>query len=797
MITENGISGTPPELELLNFNALRERGLKYIQELSGDVWTDFNLHDPGLTLLEILCYAITDSGYKTERIKEAFLSDAAIAESYIEKYLFSPKEMLPSLPVTLNDIENHIEQMHQNVIAAWVAPFPIMHMEETIRGGYEVSVFLADQPGFDNLNSDVVEIRNEEKKTRIQFMLFDDENRRFPWNTIDKIRGCELADSGDDAFFQFEKFNGQLRLRLDAKSKERTTYETFQVKARIAVTGIDAPLPRNTSIAQYKEFLLTIVATDDFLRALHQSLQKEQYKDSVLEQIRKSLLPVRSLCEDFIRFKVVNVQEIKMNVQLLLKEQAPSNEIVTQRLFERMDDFMLSLVRSHRKSANKEERKVLYASHIIEELGMIEGVKAVQIENLNLFVDGIPTISLQEEGSFDCLNLQSFARYAPKVSREKSEITLIRHGVHHTFRLSQVSASFTPKSLGNFFPESKKEETSVHKELGEAFFESIRKYVSIQDEFPQNYRLKSGQVLEHAPQHIKDQQKRFKSYLLFFDRLLLEYTERLFQFSSQLGVKQDESRDTKSIDSLVQEELPDVRALHLISNRENTPVDLPSDQLSQYLLQKNQVLDHLLARFGIAYEHLESKSGTTSSRHVIAKMRLLRAIPIVTKERGLGLPLTNQITKDVWKDTMLSGLQKRLYRLLGVNEVVLQHKKLSATTGKMGQGFYVIEHFLLTHREENHVYEKKLNHASHLLIDYLKELNSDRQDAFNYSFEITLLIPNWYREWSINKKGYEEIIRKEVPAHILPHIHWVNRKSLQGFEILYEDWLKALYQTYN
>ena len=43
----------------------RARASSTSSELSGRVWTDHNLHDPGITTLEILCYALTDLAYRT------------------------------------------------------------------------------------------------------------------------------------------------------------------------------------------------------------------------------------------------------------------------------------------------------------------------------------------------------------------------------------------------------------------------------------------------------------------------------------------------------------------------------------------------------------------------------------------------------------------------------------------------------------------------------------------------------------------------------------------------------------
>ena len=50
--------------EYLEFFNLRDLGLKHVQKLGSDLWTDYNLHDPGVTILEVLCYAITDLGYR-------------------------------------------------------------------------------------------------------------------------------------------------------------------------------------------------------------------------------------------------------------------------------------------------------------------------------------------------------------------------------------------------------------------------------------------------------------------------------------------------------------------------------------------------------------------------------------------------------------------------------------------------------------------------------------------------------------------------------------------------------------
>ena len=53
---------TPP----LDFQSLRLRGLDWLQRYAGERWTDYNVHDPGVTLLEALVYGLTDLAYRVD-----------------------------------------------------------------------------------------------------------------------------------------------------------------------------------------------------------------------------------------------------------------------------------------------------------------------------------------------------------------------------------------------------------------------------------------------------------------------------------------------------------------------------------------------------------------------------------------------------------------------------------------------------------------------------------------------------------------------------------------------------------
>ena len=42
----------------LDFEFLKSKGIEYIESMGGGLWSDYNDHDPGVTILEVLslCY---------------------------------------------------------------------------------------------------------------------------------------------------------------------------------------------------------------------------------------------------------------------------------------------------------------------------------------------------------------------------------------------------------------------------------------------------------------------------------------------------------------------------------------------------------------------------------------------------------------------------------------------------------------------------------------------------------------------------------------------------------------------
>ena len=108
----------PYENPSADYAFLRQEGIRHLERMAGQLWTDFNAHDPGITILEQLCYAITDLGYRIDFDLKDLL---ASGEEDPYRSLFSPAEILTTNPVTLTDLRKVVIDV-AGVKNAWLEP---------------------------------------------------------------------------------------------------------------------------------------------------------------------------------------------------------------------------------------------------------------------------------------------------------------------------------------------------------------------------------------------------------------------------------------------------------------------------------------------------------------------------------------------------------------------------------------------------------------------------------------------------------------------------------------------------
>ncbi|WKV49777.1 hypothetical protein [Dickeya fangzhongdai] len=102
--------------------SLLRAGLEQVQRLSGNRWTDYNLHDPGVTLLELLCFALTDLIYRTDFEVADYLTQPDGRLDFAAQGLMLPEQIFPPRPCTRQDYQQALLDAMDEVEQAWVTP---------------------------------------------------------------------------------------------------------------------------------------------------------------------------------------------------------------------------------------------------------------------------------------------------------------------------------------------------------------------------------------------------------------------------------------------------------------------------------------------------------------------------------------------------------------------------------------------------------------------------------------------------------------------------------------------------
>lgn len=113
------ISKAAPAWPDMDFAKLRAEGIGYIEQMAGDGWTDHNTHDPGITMLETLCFALTDLGYRMDMPIEDLLASQKDNEANMRRQFQTAAQALSISPVTETDYRKLFMDIPE-VMNAWL-----------------------------------------------------------------------------------------------------------------------------------------------------------------------------------------------------------------------------------------------------------------------------------------------------------------------------------------------------------------------------------------------------------------------------------------------------------------------------------------------------------------------------------------------------------------------------------------------------------------------------------------------------------------------------------------------------
>lgn len=622
------ISTLPPELKSQDFQFLRSEGLSVIQRLAEKSWTDHNLHDPGITMLEAMCYAMTEAGLRAGMDVKDLLTSGGVHRA---AEFFTAAQVLPSAPVTVTDLRKMLID-HPMVRNAWFFPLKSMPL-----GRYSALLEFED----DTLNSNTFAVTTPGGYTvDIAFPHWDDEDI-FPFRENVTLLSIAFEDApnewneieGNTTFFS--RAIVQYQPPVGAAAEVR-----LWVVAQIT-SEMDDPLTEAPPVLAQ---LSTMIANTGNGQPMKQLNERVMAAHDAMRIIRRYTLTYRNLCENVAEFNAVRQQEIGLtatievgadvNIEALLAEifYRLSNHIAPSLQFTGLDEqlerhggadevfdgpltdggFLDGAVLGAQQIMS-----ILYTSDILrliyqlrnadnDDVDQREDVNArkiIAVRGLSLanYLDNRP-ISTKAR---DCLQLVKSQRHIPRLSVTKSRIIVFRNGVEIGYDANHVLELYNEKKAADIQGDASTVK-DIAVPVGETY--PVGEYYPIQNDLPVTYGVGAAGLPEHATITRRAQAKQLKGYLFLFEQMVAGFQAQLSQFNTFF------SADPAIGRTLFQQplyHLPEVAPL-IKSYNGNTPLQWQEFQAdasngyaqllqnavesrAQFLERRNAVLDHLLA----------------------------------------------------------------------------------------------------------------------------------------------------------------------------------------------------------
>ncbi|HLP11588.1 MAG TPA: hypothetical protein VK177_06605 [Flavobacteriales bacterium] len=654
------ISPTPPEQKSMQYETLRAAGLKHIQKLAAKVWTDYNLSDPGISILEVLSYVITDLGYRISYDMPDLLAQDPNGPQTDIKNFYTAREILPMRPVTFDDyrklmidVEVHDQFDTLNPLAgvknAWIEKSPTNEVpvylnkltdslqytpvdpnnpeKLDIRVLYDILLEFDHTENLGDLNANTLEQRIKlypcsdpmlapidpkmigvSVKLDLEFPRWDDEG--IDWNDsqsiIQHMKNVVLDFSNMPSGYKVQGFgfDNAKDIWVDITNGNNNT----QVDTGCIAAQLNAIYRYNTVnlVTKYQE-----------------KIRKVQ---QIVEAVRAKLMDNRNLCEDFFRINALRIEEIALCADIQVATNADIEKIEAEMYF-RIGNFLSPTVYfytldqmfekgltseqifegpaldhgfiDHNELKKADRRKSIHVSDLIQIIMDIPGVlavKSIQIANIPLDND----FNIPSVSVKWCLQLAFDKNYVPRLTTERSSITFFKDLLPFHANDEEVDAIL--QDLVKEQRPQKLHNIPLDIPVPEGTFRNIEEYVSVQDEFPLTYGIGPEGLPASSGTLRKAQQRQLKGFLMHFDQLLANYMSQLshvkdlFSMNGETNFAGDFVIDKSYFSQSLAPYVTDSTNL-LIQPAYNNNLQPFTESESLFEERRNRFLDHLMARF--------------------------------------------------------------------------------------------------------------------------------------------------------------------------------------------------------
>lgn len=145
-VTPRTISATPSPDPGMDYGVLLTGGLTLLQELAGEIWTEYNESDPGRTTLEQLCYALTELSYRASLPLEDLLVGRPGERIHPRRQALYPAlRIFPVNPVTERDYRKLLLDRLPKLGNVWIQPHRPPN-GKGVDGLYDVALYVPGLP---------------------------------------------------------------------------------------------------------------------------------------------------------------------------------------------------------------------------------------------------------------------------------------------------------------------------------------------------------------------------------------------------------------------------------------------------------------------------------------------------------------------------------------------------------------------------------------------------------------------------------------------------------------------------
>jgi uncharacterized protein len=629
-----------------DFAFLREEGLRYIEELAHTLWTDYNTHDPGVTMLEVLCYAITDLGYRIAMPVEEILAKPKENLKEMHSHFLSAIHALPSSPVSADDYRQLFVRV-DGVRNAWIrasdrriaAQFRNLAQPGKAELHYVTSGEIVDPQKF-----------REFKLQGLNKILLDYDESSFLTDE-DKTR-----DEATQKQLIVKKKKKIARRVLEIYQRYRNLCEDIDTLHEVPLEGVvicgDIDIEPTADPEQvWAEIVFNInhyLAPDVPFYTLQEMQEMGKSTDEIFEG------PVFSF-DDTYTYKTHENPFTKKG--FICREDLVKSELRTE---VRLSDIIRIIMETD-------------GVKLVKEIAFgLCGCDEKEMDKVRMAVTG------------DKWNLCITPGCKPVFCLDNSVLNLWKGVMPIELKMTEAK-----DKLGYLREKRNKEMQAKLTEdipMPEGVFREISDYQSFQNHFPETYGIGRAGLPESASIQRKSQAKQLKAYLLFFEQVLANYFAQLANVSVLFSADNTIARTyfANVVQGIAREE-------NIFNDFDHWQQDvetlLKSNGLDPYITRKNMFLDHLLARFSehfsdyvfLMHRLYAEDADRTIIRH---KVDFLKDYDNMSTSRGSGFDYYNPRSATAMLANV-PGMEKRASRLLGFNHYNRHHLS--------GQSYQVVE----------------------------------------------------------------------------------------------------------